>query len=175
MRFTQLNSIWLVAGLLLAGTLSAQEKPFEWYTAQFPKEPAVKLLDETNIVIEFDDKNRLRVWRAVSDEKLLLTNTASSFRERQIVYNSFFDIREVEATAYIPKGNGYSKKRIKEFRREKIMSERVFHDDLKAVKFEYPDLRQGAKIDLHYKEDILNPFFLPRYTCKMYTSQKRFV
>ena len=150
------------------------ERPFEWYTTNFPKEHAVKLVDETNIVIELDDKEGLHIYRNLVDEKLLLNNTANGFKDGEIVYSSFFNVREVEAEAYLPKGSGsYSRKRIKEFRTEKIMSDRVFHDDLKAIRFEYPDLKQGSKISLSYTEDILNPFFLPpAYLQDVYFAEK---
>jgi hypothetical protein len=157
----QLSKLFTLSALLFALLVSGQEKSFSWYTENFPKEQAVKLIDETNIIIEFDDEMGLKVSRRVNDEKLLLTNTAAGFSERSIVYNSFFEISEIEAAAYIPSGGKYKKRKIRDFREEKIMSDRVFHDDLKAVKFDYPDLRPGAKIDLNYTEDILNPFFLP--------------
>lgn len=156
-----MNKAILFTLLIVASAINAQEKSFAWYSANFPKERAIKLVDETNIVIELDKQNNLLVYRNLKEEKLLLNNTANAFQEGEIVYSSFFNIREVEATAYLPKGSGYSKTKIKEFKTEKMMSDQVFHDDQMAIKFQYPELREGAKIALSYTEDILNPFFLP--------------
>jgi hypothetical protein len=159
--FSTLNKALVLIVLLSGANLSAQEKSFSWYSANFPKERAIKLIDETNIVIELDKQNNLVVYRNLNEEKLLLNNTANGFQEGEIMYSSFFNIREVAAAAYLPKGSGFSKKSIKEFKTEKIMSDQVFHDDQMAIKFQYPELREGAKISLSYTEDILNPFFLP--------------
>ena len=139
-----------------------QERTYEWYAANFPKEHAVKLIDETNIIITIDDDEGIKISRNLIDEKLLLSNTANGFKDGEIMYSSFFYVRDVEAAAYLPKDNGsYSRKKIKDFRTEKAMSDHVFHDDNMAIRFQYPDLRQGSKIALSYTEDILNPFFLP--------------
>jgi len=156
-----LNKAILFIALLASAGMHAQEKGFLWYSTNFPKERAIKLIDETNIIIEFDKQNNLLVYRNLKEEKLLLNNTANGFQDGEIVYSSFFNIRDVAAAAYLPKGSGYSKTTIKDFKTEKMMSDQVFHDDQMAIKFQYPELREGSKISLSYTEDVLNPFFLP--------------
>jgi hypothetical protein len=141
--------------------MHAQEKPLAWYEANFPKEHAIRLLDETNIVIQVDAEKGVQVSTTYVDEKMLVSGQAAAFSERQIVFSSFFNVRDVEASSYDLKNSGkYSKNKIEEFRTEKIMNDRVFHDDLQAVKFKYPDLKKGSKIALKYTEDALNPFFV---------------
>ena len=148
-------------GFLVSMHINAQEKPLAWYEANFPKEHAIKLLDETNIVIVVDAEKGLQVSANYQDEKLLISGQAAAFSERQIVFSSFFNVRDVEANSYELKNSGkYSKNKIEDFRTEKIMNDRVFHDDLQAIKFKYQDLKKGSKIDLTYTEDVLNPFFV---------------
>mgnify|MGYP006982826314 CR=1 FL=1 len=126
--------------------MHAQEKPLAWYEANFPKEHAIRLLDETNIVIQVDAEKGVQVSTTYVDEKMLVSGQAAAFSERQIVFSSFFNVRDVEASSYDLKNSGkYSKNKIEEFRTEKIMNDRVFHDDLQAVKFKYPDLKKGSK------------------------------
>ncbi len=155
-------------------SLFGQEKPLEYYEANFPKKHAIKLLDETNIVITLDDENVLRIAENYHDLKLLISSQASAFTERQIQFTSFFNIRYVAATAYMPKGNGsFTTVKVSDFKTEKILNDNVFHDDLQAIKFTYPDLVKGSKIELSYTEDVLNPFFLaPVYLQDAFFAEK---
>ncbi len=171
---TALNRLILAIALFFtANTFGQEGRTYAWYAEHFPKAHAVKLIDETNIVVSVDDEG-LKISRNLRDEKLLLSNTANGFKDGEITYSSFFAVRDIEANAYLPKENGsFTRKKIKDFRTEKVMSDHAFHDDNMAVRFQYPDLREGSKIELRYTEDILNPFFLPpAYLQDVYFAEK---
>ncbi len=159
--------------LFCSSALFAQQKDLTYYETHFPKEHAIKILDETNIVIDIEDE-QLTISRHYHDEKMLISTQANAFTERQVSFNSFFTIPEISASAYIPKSSrSYTKEKVRDFRTEKIMSDNVFHDDEMAIKFEYPNLIKGAKIDIDYTETVNNPFFVsPVYFQDAYFAEK---
>lgn len=155
------NVLWVSCFMLFAQNGFAQKHTYSWYTTHFPKEHVVSTVDETNIVIEINKSGELDISRRITEEKLLLSNVANSFSNDEIIYSSFYEVSDVDAASYIPKGNdAYTKKRVRDFRTEKAISDNVFHDDDMAIRFQYDDLRPGAKVGLAYTQHILNPFFL---------------
>ncbi|MDX5448463.1 MAG: DUF3857 domain-containing protein [Bacteroidota bacterium] len=141
--------------------VQAQTEEYLKYKERFPKEMAIRLQDRVDIQLEVDEDRGVVVRRKVSDETLLLGEMAGVADQRTIIYDAFTLIDEVEATSYVPSGSRYRKKRVKDFVKEDLMSDRVFYDDRKAIRIKFPDIRPGSKMALSFQEEFTNPIFLP--------------
>lgn len=135
---------------------------------KYPNDDMVVLREEERITIS-TEQNQLRIVSDHQEEFLFMNEQASRFANHSIRYSEFYqDIKDLEATAYLPEGNRYQKVTVKEIKTEKPSSNGIFYDDMLVKKFNFEGVRKGAIGKVSYKETIkdahtLSGFLFGRY------------
>lgn len=105
-------------------------------------------------------KDSLLVKQHNSKEVLILNDHSKGFTNDYIYNGSFSSISNIQASTLVPKGKGYEKMVVTQFKESHDMDGSVFYDDSKTIHFAYPSLKHDAKTSLKYSIDYLNPRFI---------------
>ena len=102
----------------------------------------------------------LQVYAQTDEEILILTDEYASQNEKELSYSSFSKYENIKASTLVPSKKKYKEIVVKDFKEKDVLSNSVFHDDVKEISFIYPSLSKGAKKTLSYKELLNEPRFL---------------
>lgn len=149
----------LINLILILGVYPLIAQPnvdLENYKEKFPGSYSIFTSYHKNFLIDFEG-DELDIEASYNEEIFYMNEYRAKFAEGSLVYSGFDEILEYEAAAYIPSGNKYKKKRIKEFKEKDLMDGAIFHDDYKQISCSYPQLMVGAKSSFSYKRKIKEP------------------
>lgn len=133
-------------------------KLYNTYKAKYPDAHQVILEKQAHLTIDIVD-GELKIFREIFEDILLL-NTSSSFDvKKSISTSSFYGLGNIEAATLVYKKGKYRKIEVETFT-EKDNTGNNFYDDTKILSFKYPNLEQGARKIVRYKEEIKNPRFI---------------
>ncbi len=131
------------------------------YKRLFPDESKICINSNTDFIISLVNGN-LKIEENFSEENIYLSSGASHFSEDEITYSSFFELMDIKAASYSFEKGKYNEVEVKKFTHKDHLSNSVFYDDNRKVKFFYPKLGEGSKTMLSYKYLIKNPYILSK-------------
>jgi len=131
---------------------------YEHYKKKHPDAMIVRLNQESNLFIDVQNGN-LDIVQKNTEEKLYLNDAATQDSQQSLDFSSFFELSEIEASAFNFSENKYREEKVSEFKEKDEMGE-SFYDDTKSVNFIYSNLKKGSKSQLSYEQKIKNPRFL---------------
>jgi hypothetical protein len=102
---------------------------------------------------------KIQIESTISEERIYLNERAPRFSEDDISYSSFFEISDIKAYSQHPGPKKYKTLKVNEFKTKDVLEDDIFHDDVKEITFVYPELREGSKSYVQYKEKVLEPRF----------------
>jgi hypothetical protein len=105
-------------------------------------------------------KDTLQVTQNNIKEILILNEHSKAYTNDVIYYGSFSSIKNLKAATLLPKGKGYEKIAVNQFKESHDTDGSIFFDDTKAIQFAYPSLTQGAITTLSYSVVFKNPRFI---------------
>lgn len=152
--------------LLISFTVSGQS--LDELTERYPDKNACYLLKKEHYEIDLKG-DELEVRQYVTEEVQYLNDKVASAVKEQVHFSSFFNLVDLEAASYIPKGNGkYRKVSVNNFKENTNVSRMAFYDDTKEKVFYFSELEKGAKTKLEYELEVTQPnllsgFFLQSY------------
>ena len=149
--------IWLIC-FSFSNSYSQISAEYKKYTEEHPNSRAVRLKQETNVTIKLD-KGKFDIVQEVFEEDLFLDKSAFNNSKASLYVSEFFELKEIEASSYVPENGDYRKIKVEEFKIKDELNE-SFHDGLKSVNFIYPNLTSGAKTSLKYVKAVKNPRLL---------------
>lgn len=150
----------------MAATISPQEE-LQAYKEKYPNEHAIFLQRSDHYTMDIK-KGELDITMQTIEERLLLTERASSYAEDYLNYTSFSPLIEKEAYSLIPDGNRYDKRKVSVFKESDDFAEYAFYDDTKKISFNYSGLRAGAKTYLSHTHRVEDPRFVTGFYFKSY-------
>jgi len=156
--------VLILLGIQLSVTGQNAKKMLEEYKLKYPNSPFI-ILDKSQIVSIDIVKGDIKITEKSNQENFYLETVASGgiLSEDKISFSSFSKIDDIQAMSYIPDGNKFREKKVKDFKVESEFSRGVFHDDVESINFIYPALQKGARSKLSYTKTISEPRFLPRF------------
>ncbi|WP_046758709.1 DUF3857 domain-containing protein [Kordia jejudonensis] len=154
------KSLQILIVILLSTTVLFGQKSSEYTNLKqkYPNADQVTLQEETIIEIKLK-KGNLDITQRFLEEDIYLNESATYKSKRSLNFSSFFELTEIEASAFNYKNGRYRETEVKEFK-EKDELDNSFHDDTKSLNFIYPNLKEGSKTKLAYTEKVKNPRFL---------------
>ena len=131
------------------------------YQEMYPGIPAVILDEHVEFRFEIIDDS-LYIYETLYQETFYLTEVANYWKEMEIAYSGFSEVKDIEASTFIAGKNKYKKITVKEFKYKDELSREVFHDDVKSITFSYDGLQKGSKSLLSYTRIQHDPHLLGR-------------
>lgn len=122
---------------------------------KLPNDSYVVLEINHKDVIEIED-NKPQVYSYFNEKLLSLNKNAIGMSKRSMSFNFFTEITDISATAYIPKGKGYKKKKVKDFVEKEVIAQNSisFYSGEKEIEFNFEDLREGAVTEINTTKKI---------------------
>ncbi|MAW95056.1 MAG: transglutaminase [Leeuwenhoekiella sp.] len=148
----------ILAFLALSTAHAQYSEIFEHYKEKHPDAMVVRLNQETNLFIDVQNGN-LDIVQKNKEENLYLNDAATQDSQQSLDFSTFFELSEIEASAFNFSDNKYREEKVSEFTEKDEMGE-SFYDDTKSVNFIYSNLKKGSKSQLSYEQKIKNPRFL---------------
>jgi len=158
---TIINTSVLFVLIIASQTAIAQssKKMLEEFKKKYPDAPYVTLnkSEITSINLVNGD---IEITEKITEENFYLEGDVSYLADDKIRFSDFVKIGDVKAASYLPKGNRFITKKVKDFDVQTEFSRGIFHNDAKSLNFTYPALQKGAKSSLSYSTTITEPRFL---------------
>lgn len=145
---------------ILASAVSAQDVDLQALQKEFPKKDIVYLNFDTEVYVSIKE-GKLHISESINRSKIFLSEKAKLYEEESIYYYDSNNITKIEASSKVPKGKKYKTHKVKDFKTIETISERYFYDDSYAIKFSYPEMREGVIANVSYTHEIDNPIFMP--------------
>ncbi len=157
-----LNLVCMVF-LLLTGTflkMSAQSVKYNDYNALITNYEYLYVIDvkDDSLCVSQTNKQQVKI----------LNDKSKGFTKDYIYYSSFASVDNIKAFTLVPKGNGFTKVPVDQFKESSGTDRSVFYDDSKTIQLTYPSLQQGAVASLEYTLNYKNPRFLRRSFLQSY-------
>ncbi len=143
---------------LFQGYSQSFSKLYKTYKAKYPEAHQVILEKSTHVTIDIENDS-LKIYQENFEDILLLNPSASFDVKESISTSSFYGLSSFEAATLVYEKGKYREVKVEKFT-EKENSGSNFYDDTKILSFKYPNLEQGARKTLKYKEEIKNPRFI---------------
>lgn len=147
--------------LFMSNSYSQISPDYQKYKDQYPNSQSVRLNKETILNIEFDN-GHFSIFQESIEEDLYLDESAKYDAKQSLNYSTFYELDKIEASSFVIENNKYEEIKVSDFK-EKDELNGSFYDDVKSINFIYPNLGQGAKTKLKYKQIIKNPRFLSAF------------
>lgn len=97
-------------------------------------------------------------------EMLHLSDNSNIFAEKTIYESKFVEISDIEAKTLSTNTKGkFETTKVTHFNTQNDMGGSIFFDDSKSINFVFPNIKEGSKSILKYKETIREPRFLNAY------------
>lgn len=120
------------------------------YQEKYPGIPAVILDEEVEYHYEIIEDS-LYIYENTYQEIFYLTEVAGYWKEMEIGYSGFSEVKDIDAKTLIPGNNKYKVIKVREFKNKDELSREIFHDDYQSVTFKYEGLQKGSKSRLSYQ------------------------
>ncbi len=144
----------------------------EGWSQNFSKLPEIKKKYESESIIVLDmteylkinlKKGKPQITLQVSKQHYYTDYRANRFSKRNLKYSRLRKLRDVSAYSYIPENGKYKAIKVKDFKTTNVLSDDVFHRDLKSISFNFPQLREDAVSKLTYFIDFPNKYLLTSF------------
>tara|TARA_R110002167_G_scaffold247308_16_gene452936 strand:- start:3072 stop:4988 length:1917 start_codon:yes stop_codon:yes gene_type:complete len=150
--------LYIIVCFLGVKSFSQVSSEFKKYKEENPNSHSVRLNQETTVTIALDNGDFVITQETV-EEDLFLDETATSNSKQSLSFSSFFEMEDIEASAYILRNGKYEEHKVQDYKEKDELND-SFYDDSKTLSFIYPNLQPGAKAKLRYTQKIKNPRFL---------------
>ncbi len=168
-KISGLNKILSLFFLLCSITGFSQKEDFySQLRKKYSSETAVFVSRKEDAVIKIEN-NAPVIYSNTYEELLLLTDNTSEYMNREVYWEDFSSIKNLDALSLIPEGDKYKTIKVKDFARTNEITEGVFYDNQRAYRFAYPELKNGAREVLSYTEKITDPHLFGRFFFKTYS------
>ncbi len=131
------------------------------YQEKYPGIPAVILDEHVEFRFEIIDDS-IYIYETLYQETFYLTEVANYWKEMEIAYSGFSEIKDLEASTLLPGKKKYKTIKVRTFKNKDELSSQVFHDDVKSITFNYNGLQKGSKSKLSYTRIQHDPHLLGR-------------
>lgn len=127
---------------------------------RFPNESFVVLELDQEDVVEINN-NQPEIRSYFKERLLSLNKNARGMASRNMGFNYFTEITEIDAKAYIPSGKRYKSKRVKDFVEKDVIAQNgiSFYNGSKKIEFEFSALKEGSVTEV-ITEKKINDFHL---------------
>ncbi len=156
--------------IFLLGMFSASAQKDDIYSRlrkKYSSDNAIYVSRKEDATIKIEN-NLPVIYATTYEELLLLTDKTSEYMDRQVYWQDFSSIKDLDARSLIPDGSGYKTMKVKNFTRTNEISEGTFYDDARAYRFSYPGLTNGSREVLSYTERLTDPHLYGRFFFKSY-------
>ena len=155
--------------LMLAGipVFAQKEDFYSQLRKKYSSENAVYVSRKEDAIIKIEN-NAPVIYSTTYEELLLLTDKTSEFMDRDVYWQDFSSIKDLDARTLIPDGDKFRTLKVKDFTRTNEIAEGTFYDDERAYKFTYPGLINGSREVLSYTERITDPHLFGRFFFKTF-------
>ncbi len=162
------NSILFIFLFVFVSALKAQPaEDLKKYQEKYPGIWAITLEEAVIINFEIVD-DALFIYEDKYEKTFYLQDIAGYWKEEEIPYSSFSEIKDLKASTYLPGAKKYKVVKVKEFKEKDELSSSIFHDDIRYKIFSYEGLQKGAISEISYRtihkeEHLLGKEFLQSY------------
>lgn len=157
-RLFSFKNLWVIVILAATSTQAQYSEIFQKYKDKYPEASVVYLNQESNLFISIDN-GTFDIVQETIEENLYLNEAATQGSQKSINFSSFFELEDIEASAFNFEGSKYKEEKVSEFTEKDEMGE-SFYDDTKSINFIYSNLKKGSRSQLKYSQKITNPRFL---------------
>ncbi len=161
----------LLGMFLLLGTSQAFAQKDDIYSKlrkEYAADNSVYVSRKEDAVIKIENNTPV-IYATTYEELLLLTDKTSEYMDRQVYWQDFSSIKDLDARSLIPDGGDKFKTlKVKDFTRTNEISEGTFYDDERAYRFTYHGLTNGSREILSYTERITDPHLYGRFFFKLF-------
>lgn len=136
--------------------------------AQYPDEKAVFLIKKEAINVDVIN-GELKIITKHNLDKLLIDDNGQAYANHAIHYSPvFYDVEDIVAEVYTPKGSKYKKQRIDNIETKSSYSGMIFYDDSKETEIKFPNMSTGQRAVVSYQENIKDAHFLSAFYFSSY-------
>lgn len=137
------------------------QKPidYEKYLDEFSDKDYIFLEDHKTVRISIDKSGELEIYQDVT-AKVLLTSDRAALYKSDKIYSSYFEtIESIDAYALNVKNEkSFNKEKVKDFTKNKAISNDVFHDDIEVTNFEFSNLKKGSITSVNHTKKVKVPY-----------------
>jgi len=146
---------------------SQKEDIYSQLRKKYTSENAVFVSRKEDAVIKIEN-NAPVIYSTISEELLILTDNTPEYKDREVYWEDFSSIKNLDARSLIPDGDKYKTIKVTSFTPTNEITEGIFYDDARAYRFTYPGLKNGAREILSYTERITDPHIYGQFLFKTY-------
>ncbi len=150
------------------------DEEFAFYRKRYPDEMSVMLTNSRELEIKIKD-GKPRVYMTDIEEYLYLQQTPFAGTDEMVHFSSYSRVLDVEAYTLIPDGKSYKKLAIRKFDTIDYRAPGIFHDDSKALKFNFMGVKLGAKTYLKTTIELLEPRLINTFLFNMHVNIEKSV
>jgi hypothetical protein len=166
------RSLILLGLLTYALGVNAQNEDVERVKVKFPDAKTVNLLSSCHYEVE-QDAEKWIITNTRIDERIYTDDKVSSVMKDNVSYNSFFDLKDIEAITYSYTGRKYKKHTVKEYAVNTNTSRNAFYDDGKEKVFYFEHITPGSKTYLKYNLELTRPQFISPFYMQSYVPSEK--
>ena len=138
------NSVFLFSIFFFSSLHSQRvEDQMRSLEAKYPNETFITLIESKKYKIELKD-NKPKVYLEDYSEKIIMNELMASYSSGEVSYSKLRKLTDLEAWTMSPIKGEYKKFKVKDFSTKKELGSQIFHDDIEAKVFKFPELRKGA-------------------------------
>ena len=152
------KNFWVILILVATSAQAQYSEIFKKYKLMHPNATVVRLNQESNLIITIDN-GAFEIVEENIEENLYLNESATRGSQHSINFSSFFELEDIEASAFNYEDEKYKEEKVSEFTEKDEMGD-SFYDDTKSINFIYSNLKKGSRSKLKYSQKIKNPRFL---------------
>ena len=131
--------------------------PFLLIAQDFSKEDYIFLNRHDKISISLSN-GKFDITKNVQEQSKFITAKKLYFANESIHFDSFSEIRDIEAYTYIPDSNKKINVDYIETKRE--FDNGIFYSDQESKNFTFPSVNKGAETYLNYIKEVKDPHFM---------------
>lgn len=136
--------------------------------AEYPDEKAVFLVKKEAINVDIVN-GELQIITKHHLDKLLIDDNGQAYANHTIHYSPvFYDVEDIVAEVFTPKGSKYKKQRIDNIETKSSYSGMIFYDDSKETEIKFPNMGAGQRAVVSYQENIKDAHFLSAFYFSSY-------
>lgn len=154
--------------MIIFFSIGAFSQDYSKLKEKYKKFSYVYLVKSRKIKVFTDKNDKLNITEERYIKKLYLNNKAAYYTDDEISYSSFDSLLSINVYTQVPVKGKYKKVKTKEFQKEKIITDRVFYDNITRVSFFFPSLKEDAVSNLKYKLLLKEPRLLNSFVFQEY-------
>lgn len=160
---------FIFGGTILAQDFNSPAEEYEFYRKKYPDEISIMLTNHREVEIRMKD-GVPRVYITEIEEYLYFQPTPYSGTDEMVHFSSYSKILDIEAYTLVPEEKSYKKLSIKKFDTIDYRAPGIFHDDSRALKFNFLGVKKGAKTYVKTTQELFEPrlinsFFINLHIC----------